>query len=62
MPVCDGTQNVKRYQYFFSVTNISDTGTFLVPNFSDTKFYQQMKNSRYWYQKYLEPEKSIGIV
>ena len=49
--VCDGTQNVKRYRYFFPVLNIfdTDTGTFFstknfpitVPRlFSGTKFFQ----------------------
>ena len=37
--VCDGTQNVKRYRYFFPVPNIFDTYTSSfcsLPNFSDT--------------------------
>ena len=41
--VCDGTQNVKRYRYFFPVPNISDTDTV---TFFGTKFF------RYWFRDF----------
>ena len=38
--VCDGTQNVKRYRYFYPVPNIfnTDTGTFFGTKFSRYRF------------------------
>ena len=40
---CDGTQNVKLYQYFFPVPNISNTDT---RTFFGTKFF------RYWFRDF----------
>ena len=51
--VSDGTQNVKRYRYFFPVPNIfdTDTGTFFGTKFFRYRFRDLFSNTKfYWYR------------
>ena len=54
--VCDGTLNVKRYQYFFVVPNIFDTnnGTFSGSFFSETSLetFSGTIFFRYWFRDF----------
>ena len=44
MPVCDGTQNLKRYRYFFLVPSIFDTDTFSGTNFCRYRYFLLVLN------------------